>query len=778
MISILMKLIEESLSKTAFLFPVLILLLAIVGILTVHRKVSRLPGYLLKSAIAESCILFFMVVLLIIRREGIKAKLPQIMGITSILTGLAVATGLLFVALAGYTIQRYVSVNCALKAVMGHSQRDNYEHNPIQAWRELNDLKPSRMTGKQFKRYRQYRMFLCAGLGCFSANERELEQMEKGSRKQAAFCHFLRFFQKWSAGDMDGAAEQIQIAETLCNADTDVMIRAQILINRGVGYIGQGLYKDADDALARAIEFCEKNKIRDVYLWTTIYYNYVFNKTRVNPDITQEEWETELQNLKLHLDMEKPVDYMAYFNVELELLRQTKADKKELEEKVYYAFDYMKQSNIPEKNRCRLEASFARIIWAGRLDPTFILPALTEDLELLKQMPMPSRYGCFKEIDLFFADLHGGIVEEYDRLKQTAYWYMTNQAEKDLEEYRRSLPTEAIYERCYCFKEIAGLQKRKGEDYRWEVVEENFQNAVALYHENGLELEEIMCKLDLIDEASGIFNTDEHLRLLRKKEMQQMIGEVEAFLPHIKRHPIMNEVALRLSFYCGAVDDYDQCKQYYELFKKTGRNLSMEHYAPWLHRYYMVVCFLVRVQYILDAIEQIPKQDTFPQESESVRTWFEGFGQRNGESESFILGRLLGFSELVMLKRVVWQNPQTNQQEYHAWLVFPQIKMEIDVTYTSISGEEGISMFFPMGQHPMENGNSRFVREKEQTASQIGTFGLGNFPPAMQQAMLRICQLVEEALPPQCPTIQELQEVYGNVMLPVSAVGISEADEK
>lgn len=48
------------------------------------------------------------------------------------------------------------------------------------------------------------------------------------------------------------------------------------------------------------------------------------NKTRLHPDMAYEEWKAELDILKEHLDMGNPQDYIAYRNVELELLCKTR----------------------------------------------------------------------------------------------------------------------------------------------------------------------------------------------------------------------------------------------------------------------------------------------------------------------------------------------------------------------------------------------------------------------------------------------------------------------
>ena len=345
------------------------------------------------------------------------------------------------------------------------------------------------------------------------------------------------------------------------------------------------------------------------------------NKTRLKPDITIDEWKEELEVLKEHLDMGKPQDYIAYHNVELELLRQTGAERSELKANVQDTLTYIRNSDMPDKNRCMLEASVARIIWSSRLNPEYILQTLNKDRELIRYLPMPARYQCYKNIRSFFEDLHGNIVQQYDSLRKDAEQYMDQQAQNDLEEYRKSLPSEAVYERCFCFKEEAGLQKNHPKTYRWENVLENFENACHLYNENGLELEELMCKLNLMDEACYVLNSDAYGRLKYKKMMQQFMEEVEKMLPMLQEHPIINEIALRMSFYAYRMDDYERCKKYYEEYRRIRLLVSIEQYTPWMHAYLMVVSFVVRVLYILDTIRKLPSTNEFIREKASDGKW-------------------------------------------------------------------------------------------------------------------------------------------------------------
>ena len=79
-----------------------------------------------------------------------------------------------------------------------------------------------------------------------------------------------------------------------------------------------------------------------------------------------------------------------------------KADRKKLNDVVHSVFDYVQNSNIPKLNRCVFEATTARIIWASALNPTYILEALSRDVDLLSKLPMPVRYDSYKNIELLF----------------------------------------------------------------------------------------------------------------------------------------------------------------------------------------------------------------------------------------------------------------------------------------------------------------------------------------------------------------------------------------
>ena len=75
-----------------------------------------------------------------------------------------------------------------------------------------------------------------------------------------------------------------------------------------------GMYQDADDAFIRAISYCQKHNIKSSYLWNVLYSDYIFNKTRLNPDISMEEMDEILEQYKEYIDCKNIVEYINLFN--------------------------------------------------------------------------------------------------------------------------------------------------------------------------------------------------------------------------------------------------------------------------------------------------------------------------------------------------------------------------------------------------------------------------------------------------------------------------------
>lgn len=666
MIDLLLTLVEQAFGGTNLYIPTILMMLAIGIIYLTNKNWLQMPRYMLGTVISEIVGVYFLFMIGFGMRVLYSEPKPEAKEFLKSLYGICFLILGIMIILAYRCIRIYWGMRRELKVSRLHAQPESYDYNLMEAWKCLEKLLPSKMTKKQKESYERYKMFLRTQMGSFHANEVEMRRRAEAGEKDTAFNHLLYFIQYQRTGHIEQANEQIRKAEVLCNAETDSIIRSQILINRGVGYVLTKAYKDAEDAFEKAIRFCEENNMQVSELWTILYYNYVFNKTRLHPDMAYEEWKAELDILKEHLDMGNPQDYIAYRNVELELLCKTGADRSKLEENVRGMLTYIRNSKMPDRNRCMFEASVARVIWSLRLNPVHILQALNADKELIRQLPMPARYHCYKNIQSFFEDLHGDIVAQYADLWKDAANYM--------------------------------------------------------------------------------------------------------------EHPVINEIALRMSFYAYRMDDYERCKKYYKEYRRTKHLVSIEQYAPWLHRYYMVVSFAVRVLYVIDAIKAIPTTNEFLKRDISIQKTILNFMSEPTEKEYVILGMLLGFTNIVLLKRLTWKNALDGSEKVHVWFVFLDFGWEIDIAYNNIVEDvETDRIFFVINQHPLENGLSRFVSKKNEQGRlsiplvQKGTFGLGNFGESEQAEMLEICDMIEKHLPEDCPTIEDLLWCYGDVMVPVRA---------
>lgn len=783
MLDILLTILEHLFEGSTFYIPFLIVLLSVTALYMMHNK-YQYPRYILKAAAAfmTSAFIFMLACICMELIQDSKtealASNAEIRAAGLILLSLAVAAVSGMLAAPALALYVYADLQRKLKQMIRYTKAQNFNYSPIEAWRALEGLPPSRLTRRQRVQYGKYRIYLRMILGNFSGVEEEIETQKT---KDQAYYHFLKFVHCNAMGHMEDAAQEIRQAEENSNADTEPLIRSQIILDRGVGYVGIGMYKAADDAFCRATAYCKKHRLKEKTVWQILYYNYVFNQTRLHPQMERAQWEQLLEPLKQHLDMGNPQDYMEFSNIELELLRQTHAGRKEFSRHLYGVFNYLMQSDIPVHNRCLLEAGMARMIWSARLNPTDILRALENDREHLLELPMPARYHCMKQIDLFFGDLHGSIVEEYDRLKQSAFWYMMNQAERDLEDYRKSLPAEAVYERCFCLKELAGRQQKNPQAYRWDTAVEYLENAIALYHENGLELEEIQCELAVMDEAVSPLNMDQELRLTKLDYMNKMLERIESTVPKFEKHPVMAELAVRLSFYCCAMHDYGRCRSYYEAYWKLREVVPLSHFAPWLHQYYLTTCFAVRTLYFLDTVNAIRSELDKDAELTMAQQWFLHFFERNGGYESLALAMVLGLEQGALLKMRMWpiQEGETFCKAgegiaEHLWLFLPQIGMEIDVTYSQFTGDAECDwIIFNQGYHPLERNRSNYLRKRRLdsfpifSAVYVQEVHIEQLTPEQQAALHEAVDMIASRLPEECPSVPELSELYRTTMLPI-----------
>lgn len=345
-----MVLLTESLSEilenTEYKLPTLVAMAIIFGCVLVIRHL-RNRGYPVKVVMAT----VFIVGLVILNYN--------ILRYNKVL--LYLFSGLMICITVVICIWKYFSLQKKLKDVKYLAAPRNINFNIVVAWELLQSLSLKNMIPKQRRQYKRYRLFLLIKLGNISAVDAIIDEFQEDK----SYYHLMQYIKYFSMGKVDEAAREIKSAEEVCTADTEPLLYVQILTNRGVSHACMKNYKPADDYFYKAVEYYKKHKINDKELMGTIYYNYAFNKTYMDDD----GWKEVLKEYKSFLNLKELNDYISYFNIKMELLRQTGAKRAVIEKIVQKAFSQIMKFKFPKENKCIFVASVARIVWAARINP-------------------------------------------------------------------------------------------------------------------------------------------------------------------------------------------------------------------------------------------------------------------------------------------------------------------------------------------------------------------------------------------------------------------------
>jgi hypothetical protein len=351
---------------------------------------------------------------------------------------------------------------------------------------------------------------------------------------------------------------------------------------------------------------------------------------------------------------------------------------------------------------------------------------------------------------------------------------MEQQAENDIQTHRKALPDEAIFARCYCLEELAGIERNK-QDYNAKKVISLLSDAVKLYQDNSLLMDEIKSRLNIMDELCAIENWNENLEPLNPEEMRQQRHRIESLLPKLKKHPIKAEIGIRMSFYCLIIHEYDKCIEYYDWFDKVS--LSLNHFAPWLHRYRMFTAFAVRILYFKNIVVALKDSQEVLLCTNDVQEWFQSFPNHNGVLDSMLLARFIGWREYP-IKTLKWFNPNTPEQfKIHSWFYFPELHLNADITYEQFKEEDNKDqIFFNDDQHPFESNKSKTIA-KDFSQSGYITEGvdfkiINDFylSETEMEILEKAFELINKHIPSNCPTQIELGALFQSTMMPVAGI--------
>ncbi len=720
----------EEIIKTVFganwLVPAVIIIITVVLIRFVCKR--NLPQYIKACRTVVVCSISLFLLSFCFPWTNHPKLLPMV---DKIQWGLVIVAVIAIVTL----LLIYRKIDNQLRIVIKNTESDG---NRIAAWKELQTIKVSYLAPWQKQVYDKRRLYLRVFLGNTCGAEAELEQY----KDDKPFYHFMKAIILNFKGNHKAEYDEIKLAEDSSNGDTDPLLHFQIIANRGVDYVITGEFALADDCYKKAIAFAKAVDLKDSDLWLNIYYNYVFNLTRLKPDITLQKCLDVLEDVKQNIDIENPKQYIGLSNIIIELMRQKNAKRAEIDDAINSDFDYLVNLDLSDTEKCIFEATSARMVCTGRLTPEAVVERLSKDIDLFMNLPMPERYRCFKEIDYMFKDLRGKVVERNEKIKETAHWYIVNQGIHDIDEYRASLPSEAVYEICYCLKERAGLLKYKPDQYEWKEFLKNMQSAQLLYKENDLLADAVLSYLDIMDEATSELNIDAEFRPVHMDVMQNSLQEIKKVLPQLAEHPILYEVYLRLSIYCFAMDDVARSKEYYKKYRTLGE-FSINHFAPWLRGKYSIISLVMLVIGYIETVDKIADKD-LSTEIPQIQEWFKGFHGRNGFYEALVFGRVLGGDVIPMHLESV-QGRELNgglvdmSNTQKAWLVIPALSAKIKCNGNvegNIAGAEGLL--------------------SDCAVNTVRFFDVNKMMPEMRSAIERITDMIKAEMPDYLISSEEL----------------------
>lgn len=648
--------------------------------------------------------------------------------------------------------------SCRLEKIYKSCGQRSY----IEALKLLNTIKPGCLTSQQLHNYQKRRFYLLVELGSLRKARIYLEEI---CPQKGAFYHFSLHILAFRSGDIKSAFQEIQAAEDSRDFKSSSLLQFQIIMNYGVCYAAEQNYLLADDYYRKAIAFYNDRKLHNNELLGILYYNFAFNQLRLNS--SAENWKISLDECQSKLNMKKTDAQICMLNLRLELLRQTEAPKEIIDELLQGALSTIKGCKLPTKNQVLFASSAARVAWAAQANPIPCLNFLNDNLSIIESLSAEQRYHLYTNLDILFHDLHGPVNDSFAKLRTRVSDYLKTDAERDLQQWQNGLPEEAVYARCNCLNEMAILHKNRTPYHRDSVITFQ-QNTIRLYHDNGLHLGELHTRQDVIDELLDEHNLDKDYRPVCADEVRKHLLLTGDLLSRLEGHPAVAEAYIRLGYYYLRLDDYVQSLNYVRLFWNT--NISVQHFAPWLRRYYAVLLLHMRVILFDQAIKEAAKDKRLFSLDKNIRNWFSTYPQHDGTLEALLLGRFLS---IPVEKTKIWIPMGENNPQRHTWLWIPKLELNIDLTYPQFFDDQFCQcIFFYKNHHPFEAETSLTLQMSQQSCHRIfkdiicskNDTGLTEDTKALVDT---IYDILRSYIPPECPSMEDIIRLMREFIVPV-----------
>lgn len=654
------------------------------------------------------------------------------------------------------------------------AKAEEHQFDDISAIKKLNSLSTKYMAPRQKYRIAKRKIVLLVKLGNLTAAKALLDKIQDDK----VLFYFIQHMISYLSGDMKQAKEYAKLTEDSVTSDTDKHLLVQVLLNHGVSYVTMNNYQIAEDYFKKAAAAYQESQLQDTGLLNTVYYNWLFNQTRIlPPEEAKASIAALLTEYEAQIDPNAFADKVQLYNLKLEMLRQLEGSRQQISDLTDELFTAMMSADLPMRNKCLLAKSITRVVWTGRLNPEPCLQFFRDHLDELSQLPPQDRYDTYKELRALFSDLNGPIVERYSSIKDRTQQYFPSEAEADLEQWSGSLPSEAVIARCRCLKEKALLQRMLPQHNR-EKSARCMKDAIDLYHENGLYLDEGLARLDYVDELFALENMDKNCRPLQIGEITAQLEAVEAFLPKFVEHPALAEFSIRCGFYYSLLDRYGKCIACYQNYRKS--QIALKHFTPGIHQYVLALSLQVRTLYFCQAIRDIvtQKANELERVAPGVKAWFETFPNHEGTVDSVVLNQFLAYPAATILKKKLWiSKPGDTVAQSHTWLYIERLGMNLDITYPQFENEPDCQrIFFDIDRHPFESQEANVIQQSRYDTHMV--FQLmaraatpDALTPEQQDICNQILNLVSRFLPEDCPTPEEIAQLHKETMEPIFPPG-------
>ena len=636
----------------------------------------------------------------------------------------------------------------------------------VKALEALDSMHTGWLTTKQVCDYQRTRFLALVYLGNLWKAAEYLERICPNKENQGAFYHFALHILAYHSGDLQTSFSEIKLAENSADVKNDLFLQFQIIMNYGVCYAAEQNYHLADEYFHKAISFYDEKKLRDKDLLVTYYYNVAYNRLRLSPSTT--EWSEALDECQARLNMETTDAQISMLNLRLEMLRQTGASREVIDQLLRETFTAVLSKNLPLRNQVFFASSVVRVAWAAQVDPIPALKLLYDNIAIIENLPAQQRYHVYAELENVFRDLRGPSISRFATLKDRVSNYMAQDAECDLRQWQSELPEEAVYERCDCLKKMAVLHRRQGV-YDYTQVVTFQQNAIRLYHDSRLYLEELRTHLDVIDELLDERNRDEDHRPSYMDEIRDHLASAEELYLMLDGHPALVDSYIRMGCYYLNVDEYEKGLDYMQLFRNA--DISVQNFAPWLRRYYATLLLHARAIMFDHAIRAAAEDKQVQTLARDVQNWFAAYPNHDGSLETTLLGR---FMSVGVEKIKLWTPDRGPVPQGHFWLWMPPpFGLNIDLTYPQFVNDRLYRCIFFYGdRHPFEAGTSLTLQSVQKDCpfifEGIAYTPLADAPdPETRQLVDTIYDFVCAHLPGDCPTIEECIQLFREFSEPV-----------